>query len=108
MTGWLVSALTHLTVFALACLALTVVAGVAALTRSPGRAEYRLLWVASAIVVGLTLLRVVLAPIAIRGSAAWLVALSVSIALVSAWSGIARHRLARAAANRRHIGCRRD
>jgi sulfatase-like protein len=93
-TGWLVSALIHLTVFSLAFLALTVVAGIAAQTRSPGQAEYRLLWVASVIVIGLTLLRVVLAPIAIRGPAAWMVALSISFALASAWSGIARHRQA--------------
>ena len=74
--GWAVSALAHLTVFTLVCLVLMVVSGLAALTPSPGRVHYPLLWAVSAAAIALTLLRVMLAPIAIRGPAAWLVAVS--------------------------------
>ena len=43
--------------------------------------------------IALTLLRVVLAPIGIRGAAAWLVSVSTGVALASVWSGVAWHRL---------------
>jgi hypothetical protein len=96
LLGWGVSALAHLTVFTLVGLVLMVVAGLAALTRSPGRTQYALLGAVSVMMIALTLVRVMLAPIGIRGPAAWLVAIATGVALASAWSGVARHRVAAA------------
>ena len=56
--------------------------------------EYWLLWAVSSAAVALVLLRVMLAPIAIRGPAAWIVSASTAFALACAWSGIAQHRIA--------------
>jgi hypothetical protein len=94
LLGWVVSVLAHLTVFTLVCLVLMAVSGVATLTRSPGRTQYAFLWAVSVAAVTLTLLRIMLAPIGIRGPAAWMVSVMTGVALASAWSGVARHRLA--------------
>jgi hypothetical protein len=92
--GWMVSGLAHVTAFTLVFLVLIVVSGLAAQTRSSGGAEYWLLYAISVGAIALTLVHVMLAPIAIRGPAAWIASLAVAAALASAWSGIVRHRLA--------------
>ena len=97
LLGWAVSALAHLTAFTLIFLVLMVVSGLAEWTPSPGRTEYWLLYAVSVAAVALTLIRVMLAPIAIRGPAAWMVSVVTAVALASAWSGVARYRLAGAA-----------
>ena len=48
----------------------------------------------SSAAIALVLFRIVLAPVAIRGPAAWIVSASMALGLASAWSGIAQHRLA--------------
>ena len=98
LLGWAVSALAHLTVFTLVCLALMVVSGLAALDRRHRvMRRYALLWALSTAAITQTLVRVMLAPIGIRGPAAWLVAVAAGVALASVWSGVARHRLVEAA-----------
>lgn len=94
LLGWTVSALAHLTAFTLVFLVLMAVSGLAGRTLSRGRTEYWLLYAMSAAAIALTLIRVMLAPIAIRGPAAWIVSVATAVALASTWSGIARHRLA--------------
>ena len=89
------SALAHLTVFTLVCLVLIVVGGLAALDAiaGPDRST-ALLWAVSSAAIALTLLRVMLAPIAIRGPAAWLVSVAMArragVGLVRASRGIGR------------------
>jgi hypothetical protein len=95
LLAWTVSALAHLTAFTLIYLVLVAVRGLAVLgPRSPGQVEYWLLWAVSAAAIALVLVRVMLAPIAIRGPAAWIVSTSIAVALVCAWSGVAQHRIA--------------
>jgi hypothetical protein len=89
-----VSAVAHLTIFGLLGLVLTAATGLSALTRSPGRTEYWLLFVLSSVVMTATLLRVVLAQISIVGGAAWLVSVAMGLAVAAAWSGIGRQRRA--------------
>jgi hypothetical protein len=106
--GWVVSVLAHLTVFTLVCLVLIAVSGLATLTRSPERTQYAFLWAVSVAAVALTLLRIMLAPIGIRGPAAWMVSVMTGVALASAWSGVARHRLVEALGSIRLIRLKPD
>jgi hypothetical protein len=86
--GWTTSLVSHLTLFTLLFLVLMIVGRV-----------YWLLWAAASAAAMMIVLRVLLAPIGIRGPAAWGVSLTLALALGSAWSGVARHR---AAAGTRH------
>ena len=100
IVGWAVSALAHLTAFTVIYLVLVFVGGLAGLrSGSSGEREYWLLWGVSSTAVALILLRIMLAPIAIRGPAAWIVSASTALALACAWSGIAQHRMAASVKN---------
>ena len=93
--GWAVSALAHLMAFTLVYLVLVVVRGLAPhRSTSASDVEYWFLWAVSSALLTIVLMRVMLAPIAIRGPAAWMVSAATAIALVCAWSGIAQHRIA--------------
>jgi hypothetical protein len=89
--GWFVSALWHLALFTTAGLVLTIISTLAGYARSPARTHYWLLWAIATAAVTFVLLRVLLAPLAIRGAAAWLVSIAAAVAVASAWSGVARH-----------------
>lgn len=92
--GVAASAVAHLTAFAFVWIGLMLAGGAAALTRSPGRAEYWLLSGLSAAAAGAALMQLVLAPIAITGLTAWIASASIGVTAAVSWLGIGRHRLA--------------
>jgi hypothetical protein len=89
--AWAVSAVWHVTMFTLIFLVLTFLNGVTGITGAPRRAHHWSLWAVSVVAIAFVLLRVMLAPIAVRGWPAWLVSTCTAIALASAWSGVGRH-----------------
>jgi arylsulfatase A-like enzyme len=92
------SAIAHLTVFVvIALVAITLRQAVIGLRWSP-RVEYGLLVAASGVAVAVTVLRLIFAPIAFGGPAAWLVAALVGVLMALTWSAVARYRHADAPA----------
>ena len=89
--GLAASLVAHLTAFALVWAALMTASGVAALSRSSGRVEYRLLAALSAVASAAVVMTLVLGPIAIAGAAAWLMSAAVGGTVAAVWSGVARH-----------------
>ena len=88
------SAIAHLTVFVLIALVAITLREVVVSARGSARAEYALLVAASGIGVGIVVLRLIFAPIAFGGAAAWMVAALVGAVMALTWSSIARHRQA--------------
>jgi hypothetical protein len=100
--GWVVSAVGHLTVFTLVYLVLAAAGALASLPtlRWPARTLHEwLLGMVAAGAVTWILLRMMLAPIGVRGPAAWVISTAMGVALAAAWSGMARHRSAASGAS---------
>lgn len=94
------SAIAHLAVFTMVGLIVTTMLAVALATRWGPRGEYGLLVAGSAAGVTVVVLRLIFAPIAFRGSAAWAVAALTGVMVALTWSSIARYRHADAPAPR--------
>ena len=88
------SAIAHLTVFMVFVLIAIAIRELAAVLKLRPQGEYALLVVASGVASALVVGRMIFAPIAFRGPAAWLVASLAGALIALTWSSIARYRYA--------------